>query len=183
MYVPEAAFDAQRLLQGDVVFGIQLVGAINLRGIHHHTPVHGEGRANAWTVPQEPKIGAAMVLSHSCEIALENNVKLTSVVLAPIRDVNQATSPERISELVTSNRIDKSDTDWSYLKYFYLELTPRLPFSRGAVVDFSKLFSVRKQAFAHVLEKKVLQLEDEVRTSMALKLALYFHREETVDVA
>ena len=163
MYAGTADFLGDRLVQGDIVGDIQVVGAINLRGILWHTPAAGEGVASAWTVPAEPKFGHAMVVSHSCEIATENGVKLTSVILAPLRDLSGATAPERVAELIESNLVDTSGRDWSYLKYFYLEPNPLLQFPSGAVVDFSKLFSVRKQTYQHLLERKRLQLLPEPR--------------------
>lgn len=169
--------DHTRLLQGDVVGDILLIGALNPRSIAFQTAPFGDSAPRAWTVPSSPKLGPAMVLSHSCEIAVENEAKQSSIILAPIRDVSTASPADRRAQLIESNRIDDGDGEWSYLKYFYLEPSPELAHDEGSVVDFSFLFSIRWRAFEYVLERKILQLADDVRTSMALKLALYFYRE------
>ena len=124
-----------------------------------------------------------MVVSHSCEVAKENGVKLTSILLAPVRDVSGATPASKLQELIDSNLIDRSNPDASYLKYFDLEPDDKLAHPQGSVVDFSKAFSVRKNSYEFLLDKKVLQLDGESRTSMALKLALYFHRAEELPAA
>jgi len=117
-----------------------------------------------------------MVLSHSCEIDPQNKIKLTSIILAPLRDINTATAPNKIQELIDSNEIDKTEPQASYLKYFYVHPNENLKFDRGAIVDFSKCFSLRRQAYAMLLSNKILQLSDEATSSMALKLALYYYR-------
>jgi len=178
LFVDPDQLDSTALLQGDVVAGIQILGAINIQNISHLTPGAGAGEVQGWTVLQKPKIAHAAVLSHSCEIDRRNNIKVTSVILAPLRDINSATSPDKIQEVIDSNLIDQSVPGASYLKYFYLPAAEGNPYAAGAVVDFSKCFSVRNQAYDYLLEKKVLQLRDDVRRSMSLKLALYFHREQ-----
>jgi hypothetical protein len=116
-----------------------------------------------------------MVLSHSCEISLENKTKLTSIILSPIRDINSATSADKIEELKRTNLIDLS-SDRSYLKYFYLEPNDKLQYKTGGVTDFSKCFSVRKNSYDFLVKKKILQIKPEIRNKMSLKLALYFNR-------
>jgi len=129
-----------------------------------------------WSIPSPPNYGDAMVLSHSCEIDPQNKIKLTSIILAPLRDINTATAPNKIQELIDSNEIDKTEPQASYLKYFYVHPNENLKFDRGAIVDFSKCFSLRRQAYAMLLSNKILQLSDEATSSMALKLALYYYR-------
>ena len=41
---------------------------------------------------------------------------LTSIILAPLRDIHKATAQERIQELIDSNLIDRSNPGASYLK-------------------------------------------------------------------
>ena len=86
--------------------------------------------------------------------------------------------PARVAELKESNFVDRDNPVGSYLKYFYLEAHVALPFVEGAVADFSKCFSVRKTSYELLLSKKILQLDDEARFNMSLKLALYFHRNQ-----
>lgn len=177
MFVPDEALELGSMLQGDLLSDVHYLGAINLASINVHTPVTG-GESQGWTVSKPPITGPAMVLSHSCEISRANGIKVTSVILAPLRDLNKATAPDQIQLLRNSNRIDRADPDASFLKYFCLEPHPALPFPEGSVVDFSKCFSVRKQSYDFLLQRKVAQLTDDLRGSMALKLALYFHREQ-----
>jgi hypothetical protein len=124
-----------------------------------------------------------MVLSHSCEIARDNAIKVTSIILAPVRDVSGATPREKLRELIESNFIDRAQPESRYLKYYYLEPHHKLPFQDGAIVDFSKCFSVRKNSYDFLLARKAVQLLDEARDSMALKLSLYFHRQQAPNAA
>jgi hypothetical protein len=117
------------------------------------------------------------VLSHSCEVDRANGVKVTSIIVAPLRDLHTATVPAKIEELKASNVISEG-TEASYLKYFYLLPNGKLQHKTGAVVDFSKCFSIRKNAYDYLVSRKVLQLADDARDAFALKLALYFHRSQ-----
>jgi len=168
------------LFQGDIINDIHILGAINLNSIQYSAVYNQTENYQSWHVLSEPKFGHVMVLSHSCEVSLENDIKVTSIILAPLRDVNQATDPRKIKELIQSNLIDKANPKASYLKYFYIEPHSDLPFTSGSVVDFSKCFSVRRQSYEYLRKNKVLQIKDTTRNSLSLKLALYFHRLEKV---
>lgn len=176
VYLDVEDFDKTTLLQGDIVKNIHLLGAINLNAIQY-TSSQNDPEISSWMVPSKPIFGDAMVISHSCEIAKENGVKVTSILLAPLRDINSATHPSKVTELIESNIIDKDNLSPSYLKYFYIPNNPSLLFSEGAVVDFSKSFSLRKQSYDYLLENKVAQITDESQSSMSFKLALYYYRE------
>jgi hypothetical protein len=178
VFVPGHLADLNTLLQGDVLKEVQLLGALSYQEILVASPVTGGGQPQNWTVPKPPITGDAMVLSHSCEVSLENDVKVTSIILAPLRDVSKATAPDKVRELIDSNLIDQANPEASYLKYFYLQPHEQLAYTQGAIADFSKLFSVRKSSYAYLLSRKVLQLDDATRFSMSLKLALYFHRND-----
>ena len=171
-YLPDDAIELGVLRQGDIIDQVHILGALNLNAISYMT--NGD-RSTLWCVQNEPKFGPAAVLSHSCEIDPTNDVKLTSIVLAPLRDINTATDPRKIQELVESNIIGE-DTQFSYLKYFFLEPHEALPFERGVVIDFSKCFSVRNKSYAQLVQQKKLQLVEAVADQMALKLSLYFYR-------
>lgn len=183
VFVSHGQMDTSSLLQGDIIIDVHLLGALTYQEILLGTPSAGNAEPQAWTIPKSPIRGDAMVLSHSCEIATENGVKVTSIILAPLRDVSTATKPDRLAELIESNLIATSGAKASYLKYFYVEPNPSLSYPKGAVVDFSKLFSVRKTSYAYLLERKRLELSDEVRMEMSLKLALYFHRDSSENAA
>ena len=172
MYLEEN-IEFNSLRQGDILSSVHLLGVINLNGIQYLTSAAGEKKG--WTIPNAPIYADVIVLSHSCEIASENDIKLTSIILAPIRDIHTATAPEKIDDLKRSNFITSS-TEASYLKYFYIEPHDKLQFKDGAIVDFSKPFSVRKNCYDFLLRKKILQLAPEIAEKMVLKLALYFHR-------
>lgn len=173
MYVNNDNMVGDALRQGDIISGIHILGAINLTGIEYTKDIRDE--VTGWSVHKKPDIQEVMVLSHSCEIARENGVKLTSIILAPLRDINTATEPGKIEELISSN-ILREGIEVSYLKYFYIQPNDRLRFPNGAVVDFSKLFSVRKNSYNYLLERKILQLTEETASSMSLKFAVYIHR-------
>jgi hypothetical protein len=173
MYIPNSEMELSDLRQGDIIKDIQLFGAIHYGSVHLITNPNRENVA--WQSNTKPTIGYAIVLSHSCEIARENGVKLTSIVLAPLRDIETASRPEKISELIASNDI-REDSETSYLKYFYLEPNELIPFSKGAIVDFSKTFSVKKDSYDYILSKKLLQINDYTQSSLARKYALFYYR-------
>lgn len=180
MFADPQHVSTSALLQGDIVGGIQLLGAINVESIRYSTRAADRNDVDAWIVPGLPKTGHAMVLSHSCEIDPRNRSKLTSVILAPIRDASSATDEAKLELLIASNLIDQSESSGSFLKYFYLEPMDPIPCPQGSIVDFSKCFSVRNKCYEFLLGRKVLELNPDVRDSMSLKLALYFHRRGTV---
>jgi hypothetical protein len=173
MYVEQAAIDRSSLFQGDILVDIQLFGVITLSSISF--TMDNQGAKNGWIVPQKPDFGAAMVLSHSCEIDRSNLVKVTSIILAPLRDLNKITKPEKITEIIQSNDIGQGTT-YSYLKYYYIPGLDMIGFPDGAVVDFSKCFSIRNKSYDLLLQQKRAQLIEQSADSMARKLALYFYR-------
>jgi len=187
MFLPSDQLERSALRQGDVVGPIHIVGAIDLLTIQYTQNVEGT-RGTGWTIPTKAEFQNAMILSHSCEMDISNGVKVTSFILAPIRDASAATNPALIEQLRSSNLINEN-TGASFLKYFYLE--PRAEFADenmnvseiGYCVDFSKCFSVRKGCHGHLLQKKKLQMAPDITQAMATKLALYFYRRQVPNQA
>jgi hypothetical protein len=179
MYLDNSKFEKDILRQGDIIKNVLLLGAINLNGIQYN--IDQQGNKKGWTVSQQPKFSEAIVLSHSCEIDTSNRIKLTSIILAPLRDINKATAKTTIDELKSSNIIN-SDTKFSFLKYFYIEPNSFLTYPDGAIIDFSKCFSVKKESYNNLLTNKILSLTNEAADCMALKFGLYFYR-NTLHVA
>ena len=183
MFLSEADVEKNTLRQGDIVSEIHILGAVNLKEINYgRTDAEPEKKLN-WSINAPPKISDAIVVSHSCEIDKSNGMKVTSIILAPLRDCSTATSKEKMDSLINSNAIDIDDTTVSFLKYFYLEPNPILKFKNGMVADFSKCFSVRNRSYEYLLERKIAQLDSGAVTSMSLKLALYFYRVGNKEVA
>lgn len=176
MYLPEEKIEAGVLRQGDICSNIHLLGALNVNSFQYMVTQSDPNRQMGWSVPRPPVFGDAMVLSHSCEIDRLNDIKVTSIILAPLRDINTATSNDKIQNLIDSNLIDPDNPRPSFLKYFYTPPNPKLQFSNGAIVDFSKCFSFRKQVYNQLLDSKIAQIEDRYASNMALKLAIYFFR-------
>lgn len=173
MYLQDDKIEKDVLRQGDIIIGTQIIGALNLKEITYIT--NNEGERLSWAVPVEPKFQEAIVLSHSCEIDLANEIKVTSIILSPLRDVNKATEPQYIEEVKRTNIITSDSTE-SFLKYFYLPPHPSIPYSDGCIVDFSKCYSVRNKSYDLLLQNKKAQLEESYSDKLALKLALYFYR-------
>ncbi|MDR0506687.1 MAG: hypothetical protein LBH32_07710 [Dysgonamonadaceae bacterium] len=161
------------LRQGDIINDVFFLGALNIECIQSIQT--SNTKFQSWIYNDKLTCGQAIILSHSCEIDKSNGVKLTSLVMAPIRDLDSATKKEKRDELIASNII-KFPSSTSYLKYFYLEPNEKLAFSNGAIVDFSKCFSLKKQAYEFLLKNKVLQLRNDISDSMAFKLSLYYYR-------
>jgi hypothetical protein len=174
MYLEKQDTDYSLLKQGDILEGIQILGAINLGSINIVTNFKGE--QVSWAASVKPTFSHAIILSHSCEIDPSNKVKMTSIILAPLRDVNNASPEEKIKDLISSNFIDEK-SDHSYLKYFYLVAHESLPYTNGAIADLAKCFSVRKNSYDILLSHKVLQMKPEVIGHLSFKTALYFHRD------
>jgi len=175
-YVGPGDLETGSLRQGDILSDVQLVAAINYNLVTHHQPANPKATPTAWTVAAAPERGFAAVLSHCCELDKSNTVKLTSVVLAPVRDVSKATKKDKLQDLISSNILDPTAPSPSFLKYFYLDPHNLLGFQLGAYIDFSKLFSVHKNTYDELLGKKILQLTEDARQGMALKLGAYFYR-------
>lgn|GEM_PF-1903788 len=174
MFELTANYDNEALLQGDIIKDIQFFGAIKESNLTK-TESRG-GRILNWGINSAPLMGTAIVLSHSCEISKENGVKLTSIVLAPLRNIQNATKVDKVRELIDSNYITES-SPFSYLKYFYIEPNEKIvEFPEGCVVDFSKCYSIHKDSLESLISKKVLQLKPEIQDAFSLKLALFFYR-------
>lgn len=183
VYLPDTDIETDVLRQGDLISKIHVLGAINLNAISYIATDSNPNEKNGWMMQSRPVYGDSMVLSHSCEIAAENGIKLTSIILAPVRDIHTATERDRIQALIESNIIDPNDPKPSFLKYFYIPPNPKLEHNEGAIVDFSKCFSVRKQSYPLLVGHKVGQLTEGARNSMALKLAMYFYRQNNPQAA
>jgi hypothetical protein len=175
MYRPDIESDVLR--QGDIIKNTQILGAINLRNITFINNYKNE--IEGWQYKVKPVFGYAIVLSHSCELDPSNGIKLTSIILAPLRDVDTATDKSKIKELMDSNLLT-SDKKYSYLKYFFLDPHPKVKFSNGCVVDFSKIYSLKKESYNSILENKILQLEGSTVENIMLKYSAYFYRTTAV---
>lgn len=178
MYRTKDETEYGTLRQGDIIRGIHCLGAINLNTIIYGAPntaTDTRKDALSWTVNNPPSIADVMVLSHSCEISLDNKIKLTSILLAPIRNAHNATAPHMLKTLIDSNIIEDG-LEGSFYKYFYLTPHAGLEHKDGAIVDFSKSFSVRNKSYNELASNKIIQLTDMIVDKMALKLSLYYYR-------
>ena len=175
MFLTDDQIERNVLRQGDIISKIHLLGALNLTTIQYASLINSND-FSSWSFLTPPKFGDVMVLSHSCEISLDNNIKVTSIILAPLRDINTATPKDKIEDLIRSNIIDVENPTASFLKYFYLPPNPILEFKEGSVADFSKCFSVRKNCYDFLVKNKIAQISVENAHGMALKLGLYFNR-------
>ena len=173
------------LRQGDIIKLIQVLGTIAYEQVTIPRAADRDLNHNpqSWSVQSPPKFRDCMVLTHCCELDPNNESKLTSIILAPLRDVHTATNPEKLRELIESNDIRRPELSASYLKYFYIQGHPSMQTRGDTIVDFSKCFSVRNKSYKFLAKKKILQLRDSVRASMSLKLALYFHRADSSALA
>jgi hypothetical protein len=165
------------LRQGDIIKNTQILGAINLRNITFINNYKNE--TEGWQYKAKPVFNYAIVLSHSCELDPSNGIKLTSIILAPLRDVDTATEKTKIKDLVDSN-ILVPGRKYSYLKYFFLEPHPNISFPGGCVVDFSKIYSLKKESYGSILENKIIQLEESTVENIILKYSAYFYRTASI---
>ncbi|MCW5547692.1 MAG: hypothetical protein KIT44_01890 [Opitutaceae bacterium] len=166
MFLTDAEANFGRLLQGDVIKDVPLVSTLAL------DRVQAVGQS-AWAYNGSLKTGYCAVLSHSCEIAIENGEKVTSCILAPIRKADGATTPE-LFEILRRNEVKEGQSN--FIKYFYIPMHEKLDYPRGSLVDLSKLFSVRKTSIEQLINGKILEMTDDNRVLFARKLALYFYR-------
>jgi len=175
MFVPSESRKLDTLLQGDIIEETQYFGAMNLNNIFYAQT--NNNNIPHWGVNASPQKGPAAILSHSCEVSRDNGVKLTSIILAPIRDINKASAKDKIEEIINSN-IPNISKGYSYLKYFYIEPTGFIgeKYPQGCVVDFSKCYSLNKKAYDTLLNKKVMEMANETRKQFSLKNALFYFR-------
>lgn len=188
MFEVAADISTTSLFQGDVIRSVPSFGAINLKNCTLHCSILGEETAIAASSPIDVTISKSVrrcdvvILSHSCEIALENGEKVTSIIVAPIRDVNTATKADKLQELIESNDVDMAEKrGFSYLKYYYMKCGA-CQFPAGAVVDFNKVFSFHKSVYGELLKNKVAQMTAVGREKFSLKLALYYYRKQNLFV-
>lgn len=175
MYLPDERIEKSVLRQGDILSGTLILSATNLNAVNFI--VDSEGKRLGWTVLNEPQFGAAMVISHSCEIDPGNVGKIQTIILARLAKLSSTVPPDRVESLKQSNNLTTDSTS-GFLRYFWLEPDSRMPeFPDGAVVDFSRCFSVRQQSYDLLLGKKRIQLEEETVNALSFKLSLYFYRE------
>jgi hypothetical protein len=177
MFLSDQDIEQESLRQGDIISEVQYFGCMNINNILTHQ--NAAGTIESWGFKIAPVIGPAIILSHSCEIDKANGIKLTSIILSPLRDINSATAPDKIEELKHTNFITH-DSEFSYLKYFYISPHKKLPHKDGAVVDFSKCFSLHKSAYDTILSNKIIQLKQEISDNLALKFSLYFYRKKNI---
>jgi len=168
MFVGPEQVPAGQLVQGDIVADVPLFGCLDEQKTHR-------GGETAWMYEGRLQRGYCAVLSHSCEIAPENGMKVTSCILAPLRRADKTTTPEQFEILKNSNVVTPGAA--YHLKYFYLPPHPSIPgFEAGSVIDFSKLFSLHKSMVEALASRRVAQMNSETALSMARKLAAYFYR-------
>ncbi len=183
MFEPAERLDKSSLYQGDVIRNVPAFGAINLKNCMLHSSLlggdsPGDSGAIDVTITKSIRRCDVVVLSHSCEIAQENGEKVTSIIVAPLRDLSTATKPDKIQELIDSNDVDPaSGKGFSYLKYYHL-ICKDCQFPAGAIVDFNKVFSFHKSVHVELLKNKSAQMTEAARNKFALKLAVYFYREQ-----
>jgi hypothetical protein len=173
MYKDAVDLEKDALRQGDIIADTQIFGAINLKSITFLN--NSKNEYEGWQCKAKPVFSYAVVLSHSCELDPANSIKLTSIILAPVRDIDTATDKSKIDDLKNSNLLRPGQTH-SYLKYFYLEPHPGINFSNGSVVDFSKTYSLKKDSYDEILKHKIIQLQETVAENIALKYSAYFYR-------
>lgn len=175
MFLVKGESDFTSLRQGDILKDIFFLGAINRNNILYAAQP-GTDSNDFWMYKERPESGYVMVLSHCCELDRTNGMKVTSVIVAPLRDINKASRPDKVQEIIDTNIIDKNLPTKSYLKYFYLNANASISEFNGSVVDFSKVFSFKNNSYSYLLDNKILQLKDEYREHMSFKLGLFFYR-------
>lgn len=175
MFLSKEESDFTSLRQGDILKDIVLFGAINRNNVLYMAQP-GTDSNDFWMYKERPENGYVMVLSHCCELDRTNGMKVTSIIVAPLRDINKASRPEKVQEIINTNIIDRESPTKSFLKYFFLNPDTSIPHINGSVVDFSKVFSFKNNSYDYLLENKILQLNDEYREHMSFKLGLFFYR-------
>jgi hypothetical protein len=112
----------------------------------------------------------AIVLSQCCDLELRNEkLQINSFIVSPLLKLEyQITSdPERYE---TFKRNPISD----YVNWFYLPHRPPLIDER--MVDFNRLVSIPRAEYGLALRGKILQMTDEARVRLKVKLSQHFGR-------
>lgn len=85
-FLETASIERDSLRQGDLIREIHLVGSLCFKDVSVPNSVGGGQSQKWWSVHGELPTGPVVVVSYCCEIDRSNAVKLTSIILAPVRD-------------------------------------------------------------------------------------------------
>jgi hypothetical protein len=118
-----------------------------------------------------------MVLSQCCDLELRNR-KLVALafIIAPLFEIPKSTVAEADKYAALKQNIPTEHTS-----YFYVEAQPPLPTEYR--VDFARVASIPNTEYDVALKNKVLQLSDEMRIRLKLKLSHYGGRPTPEELA
>lgn len=112
-----------------------------------------------------------IVLSQCCELQVNQQGKpdVPAFVLAPLVDTpyNIRIKPENLEKFRANSTKD-------YVNLFHI--SQRTPLTSECAVDFNKVFSVQAGDYQFALKGKVLEMTDEARVLLKVKLGLHFGR-------
>ena len=185
-YAPSGADLSAALMQGDILRDFPALDAVPRTRIHSVLPVARDNtapspNAEALYLSALPLLRRVAVVSHSCELQPENEAKVVSVLLAPIRDASRAVKPAQRAQLKDGNELRPAsagaEAQATFGKFFYLpphaDVTED---AEGAVIEFSRTFSLGRDAIEWAIQQRVLRLTNKARTLLGYKLAAFFYR-------
>lgn len=124
-----------------------------------------------WFPAQIPVFrGHSVVLSQCCDLERRNgNQDAIAFVIAPLKEIPRLirSDPDRLDRL-------KENSLRHYVNLFYIPHHP--PLSQDYIIDFNMVVSIPQGEYDFALSKKILQMTDEARVCLKLKIANHFGR-------
>jgi hypothetical protein len=188
MFVEDA--DMTRLRQGDVLANIpfpQLITAKTafLGEASLHRPADLAFNPSLVTVRELPmytcqlqaRVGFAVVLSQCCDSEPRegNRIEQPTIALARLAPVPKSilNDPSSISDL--RSNADPRLPGAGFLNLFYVAPHDRLA-GREWMIDFNQVFSIPSTEFPAILDRKTLQMNDDSRIRLKVRLSASFAR-------
>jgi hypothetical protein len=122
------------------------------------------------------KAGHIAMVSHSCDLVIhEKGPKRPALLFCPLIRVPQhiRSNPQRY-EILRRNKIDPAKPSFVSLFWFMA----RTPLEEDMVIDFSTMQALPITILGSLVEKKILELDDQCRGLLQEKLMHHFGRTE-----
>jgi hypothetical protein len=182
--------DLRSLRQGDILANIPFPQLITLKTAFLSTAsiekigpltfspsVETSRNAPMYTCQVQARIGFAAVISQCCDLEPREGNRITQPTIAVVRLV---TIPDKIfkDSAALSALRDNSDPripGTRFLNLFHIPVHARID-NREWMVDFGQVFSIPSSEFPAILDRKVLQMDDDTRIRFKIRLTASFAR-------
>ena len=130
-----------------------------------------------YTCQVEARIGFAAVISQCCDLEPREGNRITqpTIALARLAPIpgSIANDPQALADLRTNS--DPRILGAKYLNLFHVPAHDRVDGGEW-MVDFGQVFSIPSSEFPSILQRKVLQMDDDLRIRFKIRLSASFAR-------